>query len=129
MLVMEKIQALGYNILLIYRISEDSGKKKSPIIETCTSIIAGWQYILLRTNSICRKSNKTRQQLENCHLSFHPFLNVMFFKLHHVLIPAVCCYFGNRNQKLNYMLKIKLHLFSVEKRCYYPHGKHDYQCI
>ena len=61
------------------------------------------------------------------HLSFHPFPNVMFFKLHHVLIPAVCCYFGNRNQKLNYKLKIKLHLFSVEKRCYhYPHGKHGY---
>ena len=27
MLVMEKIQALGYKILLIYKISEDSGKK------------------------------------------------------------------------------------------------------
>ena len=127
MLVMEKIQALAYNILLIYKISEDSEKKMSSVVETYTSIIAGWQYILLRTNGICRKSNKARQQLGNCHLSFQPFPNVMFFKLHHVLIPAVCCYFGNRNQKLNYKLKIKLHLFSVEKRCYhYPHGKHGY---
>ena len=65
-LVTEMIQALGYTILLPYSVSRDSGKKMYLAVGAHTvahGLCTGWQYILLRTNDICRKPNKTRQRL------------------------------------------------------------------